>query len=228
MTGIVTLIGGGEHTPGCEAIDRMLLREAGVQRAEVAVILAASPRRRQAFKRNEAEQWWARFGARARCAFAGESRPVERAATLIAEADIVVLTGGRPWLLRQRLDAGLGALVRERWLAGTPIVGSSAGAMALGGAFWSLRPSAPLALCPGLDLVNGAVTAPHAGRHGINYWAALTQRAHPEVEVLGIPDRTAVVVRPGGDRAVVGEGEVLNFAREPYREWSSSPRTYAA
>lgn len=219
MTGLVALVGGGEHTAGCEVADRQLLRACGVRRPEVAVILAASPQRRRAFKRAEAEGWWAALGARARCAFAGEDDPVERAATLLADADVIVVTGGRPWLLRRRLhQTALGMLVCDRWREGVPVMGSSAGAMVLAGEAWSLRPSAPLASWPGLGLVPGTLVAPHAGRPGIDTWAALTQAAHPELEVVGIPDRTALIVRPDGDRDVVGCGRLITYAgRRPNR-----------
>ena len=210
MTGLVALVGGAEHTPGCEATDRLLLRQAGTRRAHVAVLLAASPQRRRAFKRAEAEQWWAGLGADARCAFAGEERPDTHAAALLAAADLIVLTGGRPWLLRHRLDlTGIGAVVRDRWRAGVPVMGSSAGAMMLAEAAWSLRPTAPLTPRPGLGFVPGTLVAPHAGRHGIDTWAALTQQAHPELEVVGIPDRTALVVNPDGAATVLGREPVL-------------------
>lgn len=205
MSGLVALVGGGEHTPGCEDTDRLLLSESGSRRPRVAVILAASPQRRRAFKRAEAEQWWARLGARARCAFAGEADPHRVAAALLRAADLVVLTGGRPWLLGRRLEeAELGHRLRERWHAGVPIMGSSAGAMMLAEAAWSLKPSAPLRVRRALGLVPGALVAPHAGRHGIDTWAALTQRAHPELEVLVIPDRAALLL--GREPAAVGLG----------------------
>ena len=154
------------------------------------------------------------LGARARCAFAGEPDPLERTAALLAQADVVVLTGGRPWLLRRRLEQTvLGALLRERWLDGVPIAGSSAGAMALASAWWSLRPSAPFAPCRGLGLVPATLVAPHAGRHGIDLWAAATQAAHPDIQVVGIPDRTAVIVAPDGTRDVRGCGRVVGYTR---------------
>lgn len=218
MTGVVALLGGREHTDGMQAADRLLLRMCAVRHPKVAVLLAASPERRRALKRAEAEQWWAALGARARCAFAGEPNPHERAAALVADADLLVLTGGRPWLLRRRLqDAGLGALLRDRWMDGVPIAGSSAGAMALASHAWSLDPASPLEPRPALDLVPGTLVAPHAGRHGINLWAALTQAAHPTLEVLGIPDQTAVIVQPCGDRQVIGARPVVTYRRRRER-----------
>lgn len=213
MTGIVALVGGSEHTTGCEEIDRQLLRISGARRPEVAVLLAASPDWRRSFKRAQAETWWTALGARARCAFAGEDDPVERAADLLAKADLVVITGGRPWLVRRHLlSTGLGSLVRDRWRDGVPVSGSSAGAMALASAAWSVRPSAPLGLCSGLGLIPATLVAPHAGRHGVDTWAAITQATHPELEVLGIPDRTALMVDSDGNRDVLGGAHLVTYA----------------
>ena len=214
MTGVVALLGGREHTDGMQAADRLLLRMSGMRHPEVAVLLAASPERRRACKRDEAEQWWAGLGARARCAFAGEPNPHERAAALLADADVIVLTGGRPWLLHRRLHTTpLGGMLRARFSEGVPIAGSSAGAMALAGHAWSLDPLRPLRPRHELGLVPGTLIAPHAGRHGINTWAALTQAAHPELEVVGIPDQTAVMIHPDGDRQVIGARPVVTYAR---------------
>lgn len=225
MTGIVALLGGGEHTAGCGPIDRALLRQVGVRRAEVAVLLAASPRRRRAFKQAQAETWWRSLGAHARCAFAGEADPAGRAAALLEEADLIVLTGGRPWLLRRHLeDTGVGVLVERRWQAGIPVAGSSAGAMALAATAWSLRPPTPLRTCRGLGLVPGTLVAPHAGRHGIDTWAALTQRAQPALDVLGIPDRTALLVHADGGREVVGSAPIVSYARHVARRDGSFAR----
>jgi cyanophycinase-like exopeptidase len=214
VSGLVVLLGGQEHTPGCERIDRRLLRESGVRRPEVAVLLAASPPRRRAFKLAQARRYWRQLGARARCAFTGEGDPIAWATGLLEEADLVVLTGGRPWLLRRWLQpTGLDALLRTRWEAGVPISGSSAGAMMLAASTWALRPRAPFALRPALGLVPGVLVAPHAGRHGIDHWAARTQAAHPHLDVLGIADQTAVVVQ-GGQREVVGPGTVQRYGME--------------
>ena len=212
MNGPVALVGGAEHTAGCEPADRLLLRACGVRRPAVAVLLAASPDRRRAFKRAEAEGWWSRLGAHPRCAFAGEANPLEQAAALIAHADLIVLTGGRPWLLwRRLLDTPLGERVHDRWRQGVPVSGSSAGAMVLAASAWSLRPAAPLTPCPGLGLVPDLLVAPHAGRHGVDRWARRTQSAHPDLEVVGIPDRTTLLVQPGGERTVLGAGRLVGY-----------------
>lgn len=209
MRGLLALIGGQEHQRGCEPIDRRLLREAGVSRPEVAVLLAATTPRRRAFKIAEATAYWRRLGARARIAFTGRSDDAEHALELLQQPDLVVMTGGRPWLLQARLSA---ALLRERlralWRSGVPISGSSAGAMALAEWRWSFQPLAPLAVVPGLSFVRGALVAPHYGRHGTDRWAEVTRRRHPHLLVVGLQDRSALIGRDG-DWQALGAGSVM-------------------
>jgi len=213
MTGPVALLGGLEHTPGCEPIDRVLLARCGVRTPQVAVLLAASPVRRRAYKIKEATSWWAGLGARARCAWAGEPDPQQRSHTLIAEADLIVLTGGRPWLAARRLvDGPLAAALRAASEAGVPVLGSSAGAMVAGAALWSFAPRSLMVPRAGLGLAPGMLVAPHSGRHGIDEWAAVTQAGHPHLDVVGIPDHTALIVNDG-DVHTLGGGAARRYRR---------------
>lgn len=213
MTGSVALLGGMEHTDGCQSIDRWLLDHSGVATPEVAVLLAASPSRRRAFKVDEATRWWAGLGARARCAWAGEPDPVGRALDLIVQADLVVLTGGRPWLAARRLaDGPVAAALRTASQAGVPILGSSAGAMVAAAAMWSFAPGRLMAPRPALGLAPGVLVAPHSGRHGVDEWGAMTQTTHPHLDVIGIPDHTALVVGEGSE-TVMGLGRLQRYER---------------
>lgn len=208
MTGLLAMIGGQEHQAGCEPIDRRLLREVGTSHAEVTVVLAATTPRRRAYKIAEATDYWRRLGARARIAFTGRPDDLEHAFDLLQQPDLVVLTGGRPWLLQARLSA---ALLRERlralWQSGVPISGSSAGAMALAEWRWSFQPLAPLAVVPGLSFLRGGLVAPHFGRHGTHHWAEVTGRWHPHLLVLGLQDRSALVGR-NDEWQALGSGAV--------------------
>jgi cyanophycinase-like exopeptidase len=212
VTGLLALIGGQEHQRGCEPIDQRLLGESGTARAEVTVLLAATPPHRRAFKIAEATGYWKRLGARARVAFTGRPDDIEHALALLEQPDLVVLTGGRPWLLQARLAA---TPLRERlkalWRSGVPISASSAGAMALAEWRWALQPSAPLMVVPGLSFLTGTLFAPHVDRHGIRWWAGLTRRRNPYLNVLGMQDRSAIVGRRGEWR-VMGAGSALMMA----------------
>lgn len=208
MSGLLALLGGQEHTPGCESIDRALLDDTGVRSPSVAVLLAGTTPRRRAFKMAEARRYWAQFGARVRFAFTGRPDEIEHAMDVLEDPDVVVFTGGRPWLLHARLE---GTPVLERvlalWRSGVPLSGSSAGAMAVCEWRHALQPRHPTLLVPGFGLVGGSVAAPHFDLYGMSRWAPWVVRRYPQLQVLGLEDRTALVGRDGEYR-VLGAGSV--------------------
>jgi hypothetical protein len=81
VTGLVAALGGHEHQPGCEPIDRRLLAESGLRRPTVAVLLAATVPRRVEAKIAEATTYWHRLGARVRIGFTHAARHVEDRST---------------------------------------------------------------------------------------------------------------------------------------------------
>lgn len=204
MSGLVAILGGQEHLPGVEPIDRRLLAESGMRRPTVAVLLAATVPNRIRAKIAESLAYWPRLGARVRFAYTGGSDETGQALEALADPDLVVLTGGRPWLLQRRLTAP----VVERLLClsddGVPLSGSSAGAMALGRWRVDIRPDRVPRLRAGLGLVPGAA-APHYGRHGLHHASRVLAHRHPDVPFLGLQDRTALVGR-AGSYEVVGAG----------------------
>lgn len=196
MTGLVAILGGHEHQVGCEPFDRRLLAESGTRRPVVAVLLAATVRRRVRAKVAEATRYWRALRADVTFGFADAAADGEVALAALTAPDLVVLTGGRPWLLQRRLTA---PVVRRLWQLhadGVPIAGSSAGAMALGATRLHLEPGHTPHLAPGLGFVAGAA-APHYGRHGTGPAARLLAHRHPRLPILGLPDRTALVGRAG-------------------------------
>ncbi len=201
MSGPLALLGGLEHNPGCEDADRRLLGVRGRSRPVVALLLAASPPGRRQAKAAEARRYYARLGAEVRCAFTGLPDEEAHALGVLEDPDLVLLGGGRPWLLHQRLDATpVLDRVMALWRAGVPLMGSSAGAMAL--CQWRpvLRGPRPLQLVPGFGLVPSAVVVPHFGRHGMERWAGSAARRYPSLSLLGLADRTALVLDERGWR----------------------------
>ncbi len=206
MTGLLALIGGAEHTPGCEAIDRRLLWDSGVRRPTVTVLLAATAPRRRAFKIAEAAHYWSRLGAKVQFAFTGLPDDAERALAALADPDLVVFTGGHPWLLHARMEGTpLLERVMELWRGGVPLSGSSAGAMALCEWRQQLQPPRPFRLVPAFGLIRGSAAAPHFDRRTVRQWATWAVRRYPHLQVLGLDDRTALVGRDGTFE-VVGAG----------------------
>ena len=208
MTGLLALLGGQEHTEGCQPIDRRLLAEARRDKPSVTVVLAATTPRRRAFKINEALTYWGGLGVAVQFALAGGPDETPRALNALADPDLVVLTGGHPWLLHARLDTSpVRRRILELWRRGVPVSGSSAGAIALCEWRQCLRPPHPLRLVRAFGFVAGTAAAPHYDRYGLNRWVAQVSRRHPRLQILGLTDRTALVGRDGhyavyGQRAI--------------------------
>jgi cyanophycinase len=208
MTGLLALLGGQEHTPGCEDIDRRLLQDSASATPSVTVVLAATTPRRRAFKSNEASTYWHRLGVDVQFAMNGGPDETERALAALEAPDIVVLTGGHPWLLHARLD---GSPVLRRILElrdqGVPLSGSSAGAIAMCEWRQHLQPPRPFQLVRAFGLVRGCAAAPHFDRYGLSRWAAQVGRRYPKLRILGLDDRTALIGRDG-EFTVYGSGGV--------------------
>jgi hypothetical protein len=96
MAGVVAILGGQEHHPGCEPIDRRLLADPGVRRPSVTVLLMATVPRRIDAKIAESTGYWRALGARVRFAYTGGPDQTRDALDALTDPDLVVLTGGRP------------------------------------------------------------------------------------------------------------------------------------
>lgn len=208
MTALLALLGGQEHTPGCEDIDRRLLEETGRSTPQVTVMLAATSPRRRAYKMQEALTYWGGMGVPVCFAMNGGPDELERSLVALEDPDLVVMTGGHPWLLHARLE-GSRVLARIRELAaqGVPLSGSSAGAIAMCEWRQYFRPPNPLKLVRAFGLVPGTAAAPHFNLYGLDRWVARISRQHPHLEILGLDDRTAVIGK-GTDFSVYGSGAV--------------------
>lgn len=202
MTGLLALVGGREHTPGCEPIDHALLAWTGRTRPTVAIVPLASGSRTRGRTVSRAVAWWEGLGARALTA------PIDPlgAVRVLDEADVIVLTGGVPDRLHRNLArTRVGAHVLDRWRAGAALMGSSSGAMVLGSHRHQVVP--PFRIVPGLGVLPGAAVAPHHELTVPRTVTALRARTNPHILVLGIDEATALVGRDG-HYAVRGVGTV--------------------
>lgn len=218
----IGLVGSGEFTPAMEAIDREIL--AGIGPAPTVVILPT------AAAGEDPEDWalrgvkhFMRLGARSvglmvlERSHAHDPNNVE----VIRRADLLYISGGKTARL---LDALEGSPLWEGFLRaradGAWLVGSSAGAMALGD--WALvhRPEdgdgTPTQWMPGLGMLQGLAVVPH-----FDAWAeadGLTEQIADACTVLGVDEETALLL--DGDAAhVAGRGQVRVFrdgAFEPH------------
>ncbi|MTV24802.1 hypothetical protein FTX61_05130 [Nitriliruptoraceae bacterium ZYF776] len=200
----LALLGGQEHTPGCEPIDRRLLELTGVARPVVGIVPLASSFRTRARTVGRAVGWWRLLGVEVTVAAATEA---DRQAThdAIARADLLVLTGGVPDRLHARLaGSSVWAHLVARWRAGVPLSGSSSGAMIAAGHRQQVRP--PFRVVAGFGLAPDLAVAPHHDTPGARRLADLRVRTHPHLTIVGIDDRTALVHT--GRYEVLGAGAV--------------------
>lgn len=202
MTGLLALLGGREHGPGCEPIDRMVLDATGRPDPLVAVVPLASSLRTRGRTVGRAVGWWDDLGATT--VVAGPDPEATR--RLLDRADIVVLPGGVPDRLHHRLlGGGLDAHLVARWQAGVHLVGSSSGAMVVGSDRQTVRP--PFAVRPGFGLLPNVAVAPHHELTVPRSVAAWRAHTHPHTVIVGIDEATGLVGRDGRFR-VLGLGTV--------------------
>jgi cyanophycinase len=208
------LHGGGEFLPGDEPVLRELLGLApavdGV--VLVAIVPTAAARGRPDLAGAHGVEAFRRIAAEAGTRVEVEVVPVLEAgsagdpglADRLAAATLVYLPGGDPDLIPALYPGSRAwAAIRSAHAGGAVLAGASAGAMALGERTWT-----PRGIVPGLGLVAGCLVVPHTDARSWSWAVEHRDRAaHPRLGVLGIAERTGVVVEPARAWRVVGEGE---------------------
>jgi cyanophycinase-like exopeptidase len=217
VSGPVALHGGGEFLPGDEVVLRAILdlapRSDGVVR--VAVVPTAAARGRPEIAAANGVAAFRRVAANADVPAVVEPvRVVDPAsaadpalAERLAVATLIHLPGGDPDIIPTLYpDTAAWAAIQRANAMGAVLAGASAGAMALAGWTWTRDGG-----IKGLGVVPGVGVAPHAD--GASWDRAIARYAAgvpPEIDFLGLAERTAVIVpRDAGEPwQVVGPGEV--------------------
>jgi cyanophycinase-like exopeptidase len=213
----MVLHGGGEFMPGDEAtigaiLDLATERVGGARPIRIAVVPTAAGRGRpglaaangvDAFRRVATDR-----GLDVRPDAVMVIDPASAAdddlARTLAEADVIYLPGGDPDLIPSLLtDSSAAAAITAAHTGGAVLAGASAGAMAMGS--WTWTPHGGL---PGLGLLDHLTVMPHADagtwRRSIERFGVM---APTGLGLLGIGERTAVVIEADRPWRVVGEGE---------------------
>jgi dipeptidase E len=189
----VCLQGGNELTAPCRGMDERLLEIAPSSRV-VVVPLASKPGADYQRTGAHATAYLSDLGAEVVVAPDARRDP-GGAADAVADAGLVVLTGGSPRQLADALtSSGLDATIRAAAANGAVVMGASAGAMVACGT--TLLPQwhrDPL-VGAGIGLVDGYVVVPHFdGKR--TAWVRVALGAAPAV--LGIPECSGVLVEDG-------------------------------
>jgi len=210
--GTLALIGGSEWTDGCDFDARLLAASGG---DEVLVLPTAAAYERPERTVLAAAEWFDRLGATVEGLMV-VGRPDaedEGAAAVVRRARFIYLSSGSPLHLRSVLKGSLVfAALTAAWRSGAVVAGSSAGAMVLTDPMVDPRGGA---LTVGLGLLEGVTVVPHFGdvhedAHGekLHRSVALAPAGLP---VAGIPDRTALILRPDGTFVAEGARAVTVF-----------------
>lgn len=210
MPGSIALVGGEEFRPGCEEMDREIMRASGQNLARVVVIPTAAVTG-PAKAANDGVRHFSRLGGNATQLMVLDRRQADDPELVqgLGQAGVIYFTGGSPDHLlatlraSRLLEAILAAVDR-----GAVLAGSSAGAMVLGARM--RRPSShrwvqALGLLPGI-----AVLPHHDGRDPAETSRRLRRQAVASLTVLGIDARAGCLGRPG-DWRVVGSGNVTVY-----------------
>lgn len=200
MTGVLALVGGGEFTAPCEALDRMLLDAAGGGPVLVLPTAAAFEHPERAVA--NAVAWFESLGARAfgldvlRRPDAVDDAKVDA----VRASSFVYLTGGNPMHLRSTLkdtplfDA-LGVVLGN----GGVVAASSAGAMVLTDPMTDPRGGA---FTIGLGLVAPMSVVPHAEQWKPDLLRRMLSLASHGVPVVSLPTGSAIIHRNGAWEAI--------------------------
>lgn len=204
MSGTLALVGGGEWREGC-TFDAELLEAGG---GDVLVLPTAAAYEHPDQVVASAVAWFDGLGGRAR-GLPVLARPdafVDANVAAVRSSRFTYLGGGSPLHLRSVLkDSPLWDALLAAWPDGAVLAGSSAGGMVLcdpmvdprGGAFTvGLGPLAQVAFVP------------HADTWSADLARRTVALAPPDLPVVGVDERTALLRHPDGSWSAEGAGSV--------------------
>jgi len=223
MAGEIGLVGGDEFRPGCEDMDREIMRASGQDPARVLIVPTAAVTG-PVKAANDGVAHFGNLGADAGRLMVLDKSQANDAALIQPSrgAGVVYFTGGSPDHL---LDTLRGSELLKSILAavagGAVLAGSSAGAMVMGSLM--RRPGggewvAALGIVPGV-----AVLPHHEKSDPAETSRRLREQVSGDLTVLGIDARTGCLGRPGNWR-VVGYGNVTVYRGADWLVYGSGER----
>ena len=203
--GPLALVGGGEWQDGC-SFDRELLEASGA--SEVLVLPTAAAYEHPDRAVATASRWFEGLGASARGLMVLGRHDAEAAAHADAmrEARFIYIGGGSPLHLRSVLkDSAVWEALVSAWQGGAVLAGSSAGAMVLTDPMVDPRGGA---FTLGLRLVAQLPVIPHHDSWSHDKAKRTIDLAQPGLPVVGIDERTALILDHGTGWRTAGAGQV--------------------
>ena len=203
--GPLALVGGGEWREGC-AFDAELLEASGGDEVVVLPTAAAYEHPERAVE--TASRWFEALGAKVRGLPVLRRPDAEDEANVAAvrEARFIYLGGGSPLHLRSVLkNSALWHALVSAWNDGAVVAGSSAGAMVLTDPMVDPRGGA---FTLGLGLVAQLAVVPHADGWSPEKWHRTISLAPPDLPVVGIDERTALILHPHEAWTTNGAGTI--------------------
>jgi cyanophycinase len=223
MARIFGLVGGGEFSPGCENMDRDILKASGQDPARIIVIPTAAltdPTRAA----SHGVQYFSRLGGDASSLMvldriqANDARSIQ----IIEKAGVIYFTGGNPehllnTITNTRLLDAIASAIDNRAV----LVGSSAGAMVLGSL---MRKPSSGRWVDGLGIVPGYAVLPHHEESDPAEISHFLQTQTPfKLTTLGIDSKTGCLGTPDSWR-VIGSGQVTVYRGSGRTVYSSGDR----
>jgi cyanophycinase len=212
QSGTLALVGGGEWTDACRALDTRLLDEAG--HADVMVLPTAAAFEHPEREVERARAWFAELGATVTGLMVLNRRDAEADANVsaVADARFVYIGDGSPLHLRSVLkDSALyGALVKA-FEHGAVVAASGAGATVLCDPMVDPRGGA---YTVGLGLVQGLAVFPYHGTAADHIRERSVDLLSANAVLVGVDEHTALMREGSGAWEVVGEGGVTVYRRD--------------
>jgi cyanophycinase len=210
--GPLAFVGGAEWSEGC-SFDADLLAASGGD--HVLVLPTAGAYEQPGRLVLRAAEWFEGLGATVEGLMVVNRSEAgdQEAAAVVRRSRFVYLAGSSPMHLRSVLkDSLVWAALVEAWRGGAVVAASSGAATALVDPMVDTRGGG---LTIGLGLVRGLSIVPHVGEtsedeHGEKLHRSVLL-APPEVPLVGVPERTAVIRDPDGTWRSAGAGTVAVY-----------------
>jgi cyanophycinase len=209
----VALVGGNEFRRDCDAMDRALLELVGGARPPVAILPTAAAHENPGKAAENGVRHFRRLGARAQAVMIVDRKTADQPelAAVLERSRLIYLTGGDAVHLLDSLSRSHAwDVMLARHAQGVVLVGSSAGAMVLGGQMWRFD-----GWSPGLGLLPNIAVLPHHATLSARWDAPAMAASLPTgVTLVGIDEATALLLPDG---RVLGVGEVTVYESEGVR-----------